>query len=140
MFRKTLAAVAAVVLISASLMPDDAFARRGGGGGCRGGYHGGARVGGFMAVATALPVEDTAGRGSAGSTRRGPQGVYRGVAVGAGAAAVGTYGYYNNGCHRDATATRCARSNIDRNCSMRAALGKACRRPAIQRRLQAKHC
>jgi hypothetical protein len=24
------------------------------------------------------------------------------VAVGAGAAAVGAYGYYNNGCHRDA--------------------------------------
>ena len=43
MFRAALAALAAVVLVSASLIPDDAFARRGGGGGFRGGggFHGG---------------------------------------------------------------------------------------------------
>ena len=49
MFRAALAALAAVVLVSASLIPDDAFARRGGGGGFRGGggFHGGgARAGG----------------------------------------------------------------------------------------------
>ena len=44
MFRAALAALAAVVLVSASLIPDDAFARRGGGGGFRGGggFHGAA--------------------------------------------------------------------------------------------------
>ena len=44
MFRISLAAVAAVVLVGASLAPDDAFARRGGGGGYRGGggFYGGA--------------------------------------------------------------------------------------------------
>ena len=46
MFRAALAALAAVVLVTASLIPDDAFARRGGGGGFRGGggFHGGAVV------------------------------------------------------------------------------------------------
>ena len=41
MLRYALAALAAVVLVSASLIPDDAYARRGGGGYRGGGYHGG---------------------------------------------------------------------------------------------------
>ena len=59
MFRAALAALAAVVLVSASLIPDDAFARRGGGGGFRGGggFHGGgARAGGFHRTAAATVV------------------------------------------------------------------------------------
>jgi hypothetical protein len=103
MFRNTLAALAAVVLIGASLMPDDAFARRGGGGGYRGGgYHGGARVGAVHGGRYGV-----AGRGYGVAGRPVARAaVRRGVAYGAGAAAVGAYGYYgstyNNGCYRDA--------------------------------------
>ena len=61
MFRKTLAALAAVFLIGASLTPNDAFARRGGGGGFRGGgYHGGGAHFRGEWRGLALPVGDTA--------------------------------------------------------------------------------
>ena len=49
MLRNLLAALAALVLLTASLIPDDAYARRGGGGGFRGGgggFHGGGFRGG----------------------------------------------------------------------------------------------
>lgn len=113
MFRKTLAALAAAVLVGASLMPDEAFARRGGAGGYRGGgYRGGAvharagvGYGGRHAVAgRGYGYRPIPGRPIARTAVR--RGVYRGVAYGAaaGAVAAGAYGYYggyNNGCYRD---------------------------------------
>ncbi|MFZ0766870.1 MAG: hypothetical protein WAN01_23595, partial [Bradyrhizobium sp.] len=64
MFRKTLAALAAVFLIGASLTPNDAFARRGGGGGFRGGgYHGGGAHFRGGAVGVAGRGRAVAGRG-----------------------------------------------------------------------------
>ena len=115
MFRISLAAVAAVVLVGASLAPVDAFARRGGGGGYRGGggFHGGAVGvrGGAVGVrggryAVAGRGYAVAGRGYYGrpvaraAVRRG---VYGAAAVGAAAAgAYGDYGgYYGNRCYRD---------------------------------------
>ncbi len=106
MFRKTLAALAAVVLVGASLMPDEAFARRGGG--YRGGAvhaRGGVGYGGRYGVAgRGYGYRPIPGRPIARTAVR--RGVYRGVAYGAaaGAVAAGAYGYYgghNNGCYRD---------------------------------------
>ena len=77
MLRYLLAALAALVLLTASLIPDDAYARRGGGGGFRGGgggFHGGGIRGGavcmpdaFMAVvigaASVRPIPSQVARG-----------------------------------------------------------------------------
>lgn len=122
MLRYILAAVAALVLISASLVPDEAFARRGGGGfgggGFRGGgFHGGGmRAGGFhgggMRAAYVgrgyrlaggpRPVHPIAGRpiagrpGYPGRPIAGYPGRYpwRGVAAGAAVGAAAAYGAY----------------------------------------------
>jgi len=111
MFRISLAAVAAVVLVGASLAPDDAFARRGGGGGYRGGggFYGGAVGVRGGAVGVRGGRYAVAGRGYAGSGYYGRPiartAVRRGVYGAAGAAAAGAYGYYGgyygNGCYRD---------------------------------------
>jgi|SRR5579864_2576251 hypothetical protein len=117
MFRYILAALAALVLITASLIPDDAFARggRGGGGMRAGGYHGGGMRAAGVRGGAYRTAGGVAGRGYgyrpipgrpvARAAVRG--GVYRGAAWGAaaGAAALGAYGYYNgtynNNCGYD---------------------------------------
>ena len=128
MFRYILAALAALVLITASLIPDEAFARRGGGGGMRaggfhgggmraGGYHGGGmraagvRGGGYRVAGgvagRGYGYRPIPGRPVARAAVRG--GVYRGAAWGAAAVgtagALGAYGYYNgtynNNCGYD---------------------------------------
>ena len=106
MFRYSLAALAALVLLTASLIPDDADARGRGGGGYRGG--GGAYRGGAVAVRGPRGGGAVAVRGGrvAGGYRGGYG--YRRYGVGAaavGAAAVGaaaTGAYYRRGCGYDA--------------------------------------
>ena len=83
MFRAALAALAAVVLVTASLIPDDAFARRGGGGGFRGGggFHGGGSRGGGVhrrcdipsQVARASRISNCRSSRSSGLPGRGPR-------------------------------------------------------------------
>ena len=102
MLRYILAAVAALVLLTASLIPEDANARGRGGGGYRGGgvgHRGGAvAVGGYRGGAVAVR----------GGRAYGYRGGYRRYGVGAaavGAAAVGaaaTGAYYRGGCGYDA--------------------------------------
>ena len=110
MLRYILAALAALVLLTASLIPDDAYARGGrGGGGYRGGgggYRGGAvAVRGARGGAVAVRGVRVAG-GYRGYGYRGYG--YRGYGVGAaavGAAAVGAAAagaYYRGGCGYDA--------------------------------------
>lgn len=124
MFRSALAALAAVVLVSASLIPDDAFARRGGGGGRGGGgFHGGGgfrgggmhagRVGGYRGGLRpthpiagrpgrpGYPIAGRPGRPIAGYPGgRYPYRGYGAAAVGAAAVGAAAYGsYYNNNCY-----------------------------------------
>ena len=82
MFRAALAALAAVVLVSASLIPDDAFARRGGGGGFRGGggFHGGgAELVAFTEVVPSMRDVSTAAAIVAGRVRHIPSQAAQGV-------------------------------------------------------------
>ena len=147
MFRITLAALAAVVLVGASLMPDDAFARRGGGGGYRGGEAitevppTSGRSGRLRAerlasaaVVTALPVGDTQDAGRYGYRYRRPvarAAERRRSAPRQPEPTATTAATITMAAIRMVTAIRSARSNIpiDRTRSMRAALSKACRRP-----------
>ena len=126
MLRYLLAALAAIVLITASLIPDDALARRGGGmraGGFHGGgmraahVRGGAAYGGrgYRVAGGPRPSHPIAGRpgrpGYPGRPIAGRPGYpgrpvagypgYRpgwgyGAAAVGAAAAAGAYGYYNN--------------------------------------------
>ena len=115
MLRYILAALAALVLITASLIPDEAFARRGGGGGGgmrAGGYHGGGmraagvRGGGYRVAGGVAgrgygyrPIAGRPGypgRPIAGYPGYRPGWGYGAAAVGT-AAALGAYGYYNGG-------------------------------------------
>ena len=103
MLRYILAALAALVLLTACLIPDDADARGRGGGGYRGGgggYRGSAvAVRGYRGGAVAV----RGGRVAGGYRGYGYRGGYRGYGVGAaavGAAAAGAY--YRGGCGYDA--------------------------------------
>jgi hypothetical protein len=104
MLRYLLAAVAALVLVTASLIPDDAFARGGrGGGGFRGG---GMRAGGFQGGAVGVrgprggAVAVRGGYGYRGGYRRYGYGAAAVGAAAIGAAAAGSY--YRGGCGYDA--------------------------------------
>jgi hypothetical protein len=106
MFRYILAAIAALVLLTASLIPDDAYARRGGGGyrGAGGAYRGGAvavrgpRGGGAVAVRGGRVAGGYRGYGYRGAYGYRPYGVGA-AAVGAAAVGAAAAGAYRGSCY-----------------------------------------